>query len=100
MNCDGYESDQNQVVVYDLELRTRLYLGKSWDRSPSKIIWGKDDTELYLLAEVSKRNENHIHIDSLDDSSFISCDCSIGARTGQGLLSLSRLDFGSSASYE
>ncbi|KAA1082941.1 hypothetical protein PGT21_020998 [Puccinia graminis f. sp. tritici] len=51
MNCDGYESDQNQVVVYNLESRTRSYFAKSWDRSPSKIIWGKDDNELYLLAE-------------------------------------------------
>jgi hypothetical protein len=54
MSCDGYESDQNQIVVYDLESRTRSYLAKSWDRSPSKIVWGQDDTELYLLAEVSE----------------------------------------------
>ncbi|OAV94273.1 hypothetical protein PTTG_07437 [Puccinia triticina 1-1 BBBD Race 1] len=51
MHCDGYESDQNQVVVYDLESRTRSYFAEGWDRSPSKIVWGKDDHELYLLAE-------------------------------------------------
>lgn len=51
MHRDGYESDQNQVVVYDLVSRSRSYLAQSWDRSPSKIIWGRDDQELYLLAE-------------------------------------------------
>lgn len=51
MSQDGYESDRRQVVVYDLETRKRIYLAKNWDRSPTQIVWGKDDTELFLLAE-------------------------------------------------
>ncbi|KAH9443848.1 hypothetical protein MJO29_013718 [Puccinia striiformis f. sp. tritici] len=51
MNLDGYESDQNQLVIYNLQTRTRSYLASRWDRSPSFIVWGKDDDEVYLLAE-------------------------------------------------
>lgn len=51
MRIDGYESDRNRVMIYDFETRRRYSLTKHWDRSPSQIIWGKDDTELFLLAQ-------------------------------------------------
>jgi len=108
MNCDGYESDQNQVVVYNLESRTRLYLCKSWDRSPSKIIWGKDDTELYLLAEEHGRTKVfYLSLDSTSDPQCLTNENSVSnvaylGKTGfQGdkptfrlLLTISSLTFG------
>ncbi|KAG0143236.1 hypothetical protein CROQUDRAFT_661475 [Cronartium quercuum f. sp. fusiforme G11] len=51
MKMDGYESDQNKVIVYDLATRQRYSIAQDWDRSPNRIIWGKDDDELFVLAE-------------------------------------------------
>ncbi|EGG04338.1 dipeptidyl aminopeptidase V [Melampsora larici-populina 98AG31] len=51
MRIDGYESDRNRVMIYDFETRRRYCLTKHWDRSPSRIIWGKDDTEIFLTAQ-------------------------------------------------
>ncbi|PLW23685.1 hypothetical protein PCANC_13648 [Puccinia coronata f. sp. avenae] len=108
MSCDGYESDQNQIVVYDLESRTRSYLAKSWDRSPSKIVWGQDDTELYLLAEEHGRVKVfHLSLESSADPESLTKEHSVSslAYLGKGciqkdepasqlLLTVSSLAFG------
>jgi dipeptidyl aminopeptidase/acylaminoacyl peptidase len=56
---DGYEADKNQVVIIPditkTETQAILYATEnnkgSWDRSPSNIIWSKDGSKLYFLAD-------------------------------------------------
>ncbi|KAF6755918.1 Alpha/Beta hydrolase protein [Ephemerocybe angulata] len=47
---DGYESDRAKIVIYDLEKDVRFTITQSWDRSPSEIIFSKDDDFIYLTA--------------------------------------------------
>ncbi|KAI8867869.1 alpha/beta-hydrolase [Ramicandelaber brevisporus] len=47
----GYESDRNQIVVYDRESGSRTPIATSWDRSPSKLVWTKDSSGLIAVAE-------------------------------------------------
>lgn len=47
---DGYESDRAKIVIYDLEKDVRFTVTQSWDRSPSEIIFSKDDDFIYLTA--------------------------------------------------
>lgn len=49
---DGYESDRNRVIVYDLASRLRSVWAADWDRSPSRLIWGSNDSQLFVLAQV------------------------------------------------
>ncbi|KAI8452254.1 dipeptidyl aminopeptidase V [Phakopsora pachyrhizi] len=51
MARDGYESDRNVIVLYDLKNRHKRNLAQNWDRSPKSIVWGKDDDHIFLLAE-------------------------------------------------
>lgn len=53
MRKDGYESDRNRVMVYDLEKDTKFGITENWDRSPTSLSWGEDGETLYAAAEVS-----------------------------------------------
>ncbi|KAF8477003.1 Alpha/Beta hydrolase protein [Kalaharituber pfeilii] len=46
---NGYESDRNQIFIYEDGKITSLV--PDWDRSPAKVSWSSDGAYLYLLAE-------------------------------------------------
>lgn len=52
MRKDGYESDRNRVIVYDLEQDVKYGLTEDWELSPSSLIWGEDEKTLYAAVEV------------------------------------------------
>ncbi|OMJ16062.1 Dipeptidyl-peptidase 5 [Smittium culicis] len=54
MATRGYESDQNQVILYDIKTATQKRVISSWDRSPSSIHFSNDSTKLYLEVSYEK----------------------------------------------
>ncbi|OMJ08498.1 Dipeptidyl-peptidase 5, partial [Smittium culicis] len=54
MATRGYESDQNQVILYDIKTATQKRVISSWDRSPSAIYFSNDSTKLYLEVSYEK----------------------------------------------
>ncbi|RPB00833.1 hypothetical protein L873DRAFT_744933 [Choiromyces venosus 120613-1] len=51
MYINGYESDQNNVLVYKFDSSSTTALWKPWDRSPSGLLWSADDNTIFLTAE-------------------------------------------------
>lgn len=68
MRTDGYESDKNQVCyVEDLNDLSKVVVlfgtasGKGkWDRSPSRVLFGRDPSTLFLLAEEHGRGNLYV----------------------------------------
>ena len=47
----GFESDRLRVVVLDWKTKKATTLTEAWDRSPSQILWSRDDRALYATAD-------------------------------------------------
>ncbi|MFC5282088.1 alpha/beta fold hydrolase [Pedobacter alpinus] len=47
---DGYESDKNDIVVFDYNLNQCYNLTKNWDETVSSFVWSADNTKIYFLA--------------------------------------------------
>lgn len=50
MSENGYESDKNQIFVFDTRKNQITSLVSDWDCSPLKVSWSPDGKYLYLLA--------------------------------------------------
>lgn len=51
MRTRAYESDKNNVLIYNLATGTSTSLTRHWDRSASSIQWSLDSKYLYVTAE-------------------------------------------------
>ncbi|KAL2315687.1 Dipeptidyl-peptidase V [Schizosaccharomyces pombe] len=54
MQTPQYESDQNQIMVYESESGAKKHIARHWDRSPSSIEWGVfkgGEPGLFAIAE-------------------------------------------------
>jgi len=49
MARDGYEADQNRIMLYDFKTKTKYNLTAGWDESASSLKWSKDNTKIYFL---------------------------------------------------
>lgn len=50
---DGYEADENNLIIYEIEEGERWKLGLGdWDRSPKSVKWCPSGEKIYLLADV------------------------------------------------
>ncbi len=47
---DGYESDKNNIMVFDYKTNECHNLTKDWDETVSSFLWSKDETKIYFLA--------------------------------------------------
>jgi dipeptidyl aminopeptidase/acylaminoacyl peptidase len=47
----GYESDRRHVVVLDWRTKKATPIADGWDRSPSDLVWSKDDRTLLVTAD-------------------------------------------------
>jgi Tol biopolymer transport system component len=62
MRQDGYESDKNQIGIYDIAnggapkvlYGTDDHIGK-WDRSPGSLIWSENSSTLFITASDNAR---------------------------------------------
>ncbi len=52
MKRDGYESDKNDVIVYDIVSGNRSNLTKDWDGTAHSFTWGPNDRMIYFTAPV------------------------------------------------
>ncbi|ORZ26016.1 Alpha/Beta hydrolase protein [Absidia repens] len=57
MKVPQYEADRNRIVIYDQQTKDRLEVVKDWDRSPSQLVFSKDESVLYAVAEENGRNK-------------------------------------------
>lgn len=79
MTKDGYESDQNQVILYDFETAARTCLTPKWDRSPTSITWSEDGKSLYLIAEdIARKRVFKLDIASKDEPKMIIDEHAVG----------------------
>jgi dipeptidyl aminopeptidase/acylaminoacyl peptidase len=46
----GYEADQGELIIRNLENNKERNLTESWDRSVGEIFWSKDGSRIYTLA--------------------------------------------------
>ncbi|OMJ26622.1 Dipeptidyl-peptidase 5 [Smittium culicis] len=54
MVTPGYESDQNQVIFYDIKTKSQKRLISTWDRSPSSVSFSDDSSKLMLEVPYEK----------------------------------------------
>lgn len=47
---DGYESDKNDILVFDSKLNQCYNLTKDWDETLSSFVWSSDNSKIYFLA--------------------------------------------------
>ena len=47
----GFESDRLRVMILDWRTKKAAPLADAWDRSPSKILWSRDDRRLFATAD-------------------------------------------------
>jgi dipeptidyl aminopeptidase/acylaminoacyl peptidase len=50
MKEDGYESDKNDIVVFDYKTNECHNLTKDWDETVSSFVWSEDNSKIYFLA--------------------------------------------------
>lgn len=47
---DGYESDKNDILVFDYKANECHNLTKDWDETVSSFVWSEDNSKIYFLA--------------------------------------------------
>ncbi|HET8827838.1 MAG TPA: prolyl oligopeptidase family serine peptidase, partial [Pelobium sp.] len=47
---DGYESDKNDILVFDYQTNECHNLTKNWDETVSSFVWSEDNSKIYFLA--------------------------------------------------
>ncbi|KAI8365910.1 Alpha/Beta hydrolase protein [Radiomyces spectabilis] len=57
MSQPQYESDRNQIVIYNPATSTKQLVAKDWDRSPSQIMFSADEQILYAVAQEFGRDK-------------------------------------------
>lgn len=50
MERDGYESDQNRLMVMDLQTGEKRFVSKDFDSSVNEFCWGSDSNTLYFTG--------------------------------------------------
>ncbi len=50
MGRDGYEADKNDIVVMNVESKTKTNLTGKWDGTVDGFIWGRGDARIYFNA--------------------------------------------------
>ncbi len=47
---DGYETDKNNIMLYDYKLNQCYNLTKDWDETVGSFVWSEDNSKIYFLA--------------------------------------------------
>ncbi|OAQ40805.1 peptidase S9 [Pedobacter psychrophilus] len=47
---DGYETDKNDIRIYDYKLNQCYNLTKDWDETVNSFVWSADKSKIYFLA--------------------------------------------------
>lgn len=50
MQNDGYESDKNRLVVYDLKNPESIYISDKIDQNFHHLVWNSDDSKIYFYS--------------------------------------------------
>lgn len=50
MTEDGYESDKNDIMLFDYSSNVCHNLTKDWDETVSSFVWSEDNSKIYFLA--------------------------------------------------
>jgi WD40 repeat protein len=50
MKTDGYESDKNDIMLFDKNSSIRLNLTAHWDGTVNSFIWSSDNRKIYFTA--------------------------------------------------
>jgi acylaminoacyl-peptidase len=57
MKRKNYESDRNDVILYDLEAKKQKEIAHDWDVSPASNFWSPDSSSLLLLADFEAKTK-------------------------------------------
>src|SRR5690606_27308043 len=66
---DGYESDKNDLLIYDFKSGAVTNLTKEWDGTVASFKWDQDDAKIYFLAAV-KGTEQLFEISKVNEKSL------------------------------
>ncbi|MDL2315282.1 S9 family peptidase [Bacteroidales bacterium OttesenSCG-928-C19] len=50
MENDGYESDKNRLIIYDIETKTREDVSKDFDQNATGLVWEEDSKTIYFTS--------------------------------------------------
>ena len=50
MNREGYEADKNDIIVMNMETKTKINITANWDGTVDGFIWGNHDTRIFFNA--------------------------------------------------
>ena len=50
MEREGYESDRNRIMVYDLSSKKIEEYSKGWDRNAENLTWSNDGKKIYFIS--------------------------------------------------
>ncbi len=53
MKRDGYESDKNELIIYDVSSKMKFNITKKWDETIESFIWSKDGKTIFFNAPKS-----------------------------------------------
>ncbi len=76
MERDGYESDQNRLMVMDLKTKEKVFASKALDTNADAFFWDKDSEHLFLTAvwhgteQIYKVSRNGGEAQKLTDGTF------------------------------
>jgi dipeptidyl aminopeptidase/acylaminoacyl peptidase len=53
MKTDGYESDKNDIKIYDFKNQKTINLTSDWDNTVIDYVWSKEGKKIYFLAGIN-----------------------------------------------
>ncbi len=53
MKTDGYESDKNDIKIYDFKTLKTINLTSEWDNTVIDYVWSKEGNKIYFLAGIN-----------------------------------------------
>lgn len=53
MKTDGYESDKNDIKIYDFKTQKTINLTSDWDNTVIDYVWSKEGKKIYFLAGIN-----------------------------------------------
>ncbi|KAH0791913.1 S9 family peptidase [Histomonas meleagridis] len=66
MERDGYEADQNRLMIMNIETNEKRFVSKSFESNVDQFVWSSDSSKIYFVGVW--HGESHIYIIDLKDN--------------------------------
>jgi len=57
MEHDGYESDKNRLLIYDIDTKTKTYATRDLDQNAEGQVWSDDSKSIYFISDYHATDE-------------------------------------------